>query len=165
MTVTYTVSIDVPDLDEGANAATYELLVLIREFDERAGWLKWGLQNCAEWLAWRCDVSMMTALEKVRVAHALKALAHISRAVAKGELSHSKVRALSRVTNKNNERDLIKFAVRQVSTISCCYARSITRWFTKVDPGSSAYEIPPRGGLLSVKENSVAEPAAPACLH
>ena len=26
------------------NAATYELLVLIREFDERAGWL-----------AWRCD--------------------------------------------------------------------------------------------------------------
>jgi hypothetical protein len=30
------------------NAATYELLVLIREFDERAGWLKWGLKNCAE---------------------------------------------------------------------------------------------------------------------
>ena len=25
------------------NAATYELLVLIREFDERAGWLQWGL--------------------------------------------------------------------------------------------------------------------------
>ncbi len=37
------------------NAATYELLVLIREFDERAGWLQWGLKNCAEWLAWRCD--------------------------------------------------------------------------------------------------------------
>ena len=32
------------------NAETYELLVLIREFDERAGWLKWGLGNCAEWL-------------------------------------------------------------------------------------------------------------------
>ena len=42
------------------NAATYELLVLVREFDERAGWLKWGLQNCAEWLAWRCERSMMT---------------------------------------------------------------------------------------------------------
>jgi hypothetical protein len=37
------------------DAATYELLVLIREFDERLGWLKWGLKNCAEWLAWRCD--------------------------------------------------------------------------------------------------------------
>ncbi len=56
------------------NAATYELLALIREFDERAGWLKWGLSSCAEWLAWRCDLSMTTALEKVRVAHALKTL-------------------------------------------------------------------------------------------
>jgi len=35
------------------NAATYELLVLVRQFDERAGWLLWGLGNCAEWLHWR----------------------------------------------------------------------------------------------------------------
>ena len=40
------------------NAATYELLVLVRPFDERAGWLQWGLGNCAEWLHWRCDLSM-----------------------------------------------------------------------------------------------------------
>jgi len=79
------------------NAATYELLVLIREFDERAGWLKCGLGNCAEWLAWRCDFSMTTALEKVRVAHALKTLPGISGAFASGELSYSKVRALTRV--------------------------------------------------------------------
>ena len=31
------------------NAATYELLILVRQFDERAGWLQWGLGNCAEW--------------------------------------------------------------------------------------------------------------------
>ena len=43
------------------NAETYELLVLIREFDERAGWLKWGLGNCAEWLHYRCDFSMNAA--------------------------------------------------------------------------------------------------------
>ena len=36
------------------NAETYELLVLIRQFDERAGWLKWGLGNCAQWLHYRC---------------------------------------------------------------------------------------------------------------
>ena len=29
------------------NAETYELLVLVRQFDERAGWLQWGLQGCA----------------------------------------------------------------------------------------------------------------------
>ena len=43
------------------NAATFELLTMIREFDERTGWLQWGLANCAEWLAWRCDLSMTTA--------------------------------------------------------------------------------------------------------
>ena len=56
------------------NSATYELLVMIREFDERAGWIQWGLDNCTEWLAWRCDLSMTTAREKVRVAHALEAV-------------------------------------------------------------------------------------------
>ncbi len=30
------------NLSARINASTYELLVLIREFDERAGWLKWG---------------------------------------------------------------------------------------------------------------------------
>jgi len=49
------------------NAASYELLVLVRRFDERAGWLKWGFTNCAEWLHWRCDLSVGAAREKVRV--------------------------------------------------------------------------------------------------
>ena len=65
---------DILNLCIGINAATSELLVLIREFDERVGWLKWGLENCAEWLTWRCDLSLATAREKVRVAHALKLL-------------------------------------------------------------------------------------------
>jgi hypothetical protein len=97
------------------NAATYELLVLIREFDERAGWLKWGLKNCAEWLAWRCDISMTTALEKVRVAHALKTLPGISSAFASGELSYSKVRALTRVASRDNEDELLVFALRSTA--------------------------------------------------
>jgi Domain of unknown function (DUF222)/HNH endonuclease len=94
------------------NAATCELLVLIREFDERGGWLKWGMKNCAEWLAWRCDLSMTTALEKVRVAHALKALPAVSRGFSTGELSYSKVRALSRVADRQNEHELLAFALR-----------------------------------------------------
>jgi len=32
-------------LSSRINAETYELLVLLRQFDERAGWLKWGLGN------------------------------------------------------------------------------------------------------------------------
>lgn len=97
------------------NAATYELLVLVREFDERAGWVKWGLKNCAEWLAWRCDLSMATAMEKVRAAHALKMLPLISDAFSSGELSYSKVRALTRVANRNNEGELLNFALRHTT--------------------------------------------------
>ena len=51
------------------NVATYELLVMVREFDERAGYLKWHQKNTVEWLAWRIDISMSAAREKVRVAH------------------------------------------------------------------------------------------------
>ena len=43
------------DLSARINAATYELLVLIREFEDRAGYLKWGLKDAAEWLSYRCD--------------------------------------------------------------------------------------------------------------
>ena len=97
------------------NSATYELLVMIREFDERAGWLQWGLDNCAEWLAWRCDLSMTTAREKVRVAHALKQLPLISQAFSSGELSYAKVRAMTRVTNRDNEQQQLEFALRHTA--------------------------------------------------
>lgn len=94
---------EIVSLSARINAATYELLVLIRQFDERAGWLKWGLSSCAEWLHWRCDLSMSAAREKVRVAHALKTLSEVSAAFATGSLSYSKVRALTRVARADNE--------------------------------------------------------------
>ena len=94
------------------NAETYELLVLIRQFDERAGWLKWGLGNCAEWLHYRCDYSMNASREKVRVAHAMKTLPKITAAFSSGRLSYSKVRAMTRVVGTHNEEELLSFALR-----------------------------------------------------
>ncbi len=98
------------------NAATYELLLLVRQFDERAGFLRWGLGNCAEWLAWRCDLSLITAKEKVRVAHAIKTLPAISVAFSEGELSYTKVRELTRVATRDNEQALLDFALRTTAT-------------------------------------------------
>ena len=94
------------------NAASYELLLLVRRFDERAGWLKWGFTNCADWLHWRCDLSLSAAREKVRVAHALKTLPVIAAAFASGELSYSKVRALTRVARPDDEEALLIFALK-----------------------------------------------------
>jgi len=100
------------DLSTRINVATFELLVLIRQFDERAGWLKWGFDHCADWLHWRCDLSVGAAREKVRVAHALKTLPAVSGAFRDGELSYSKVRALVRVANRDNEETLVDFALK-----------------------------------------------------
>jgi len=111
-----------PDIDEldrsivklaaRINAANYELLVLVRRFDERGGWLKWGFPNCSEWLHWRCDLSLSAARERVRVAHALKTLPAIASAFPHGELSYSKVRALTRVARTDNEEALKTFALK-----------------------------------------------------
>jgi len=116
-------SVSIDELDRGIvnlaariNAATYELLVLVRQFDERAGWLKWGLANCAEWLHWRCDLSMSAAREKVRVAHALKTLPLITAAFSNGELSYSKVRPLTRVARPDNEESLLSFALKTTAS-------------------------------------------------
>jgi len=98
------------DLSARMDAACFEQLVLIRQFDERGGWLKWAFPNCTEWLAWRCDLGLSAAREKVRVSHALMTLPAISSAFAEGRLSYTKVRALTRVANPRNEIELITFA-------------------------------------------------------
>jgi hypothetical protein len=92
------------------HAATYRLLVLIREFDENTYWGLPGMCSCAHWLNMQCGIGMNAAREKVRVAHALKELPGISEAFRKGELSYSKVRAMTRVANEHNEEYLLMIA-------------------------------------------------------
>jgi hypothetical protein len=91
------------------SATEYQLLVLIREFDERYGW-RGGFRSCAHWLNWRIGLAMGAAREKVRVARALGELPRIAAAMEKGELSYSKVRALTRVATGETEERLLAFA-------------------------------------------------------
>ena len=93
------------------NAETYRMLVLVREFDERLGWQKWGLPSCAEWLAWRCGVSLSAAREKVRTAHALREMPAVAAAFEDGRLSYTKVRALTRVVEYGGEETLLAYAL------------------------------------------------------
>ena len=93
------------------NADSYRMLVLVREFDDRFGWKKWACKSCAEWLAWRASITLATAREKVRSAHALRALPAISAAFADGRLSYSKVKALTRVAHLHDEELLLKHAL------------------------------------------------------
>ena len=98
------------------NVAQYRLLLLIREFDDRFGWAKWSFRSCAEWLAWRCGITLSAAREKVRTAQALRGLPQISGAFADGLLSYSKVRALTRAADRHNEDLLLAYALSATAT-------------------------------------------------
>jgi hypothetical protein len=91
-------------------AATCRWLLLIAEFDARGGWAEWGVTSCAHWLSWRCGVGLDAAREHTRVARALGALPLLRESFASGELSYSKVRALTRVATDRTEVELLELA-------------------------------------------------------
>jgi hypothetical protein len=93
------------------NAAQYRWLTLIAEFERRQGWADGSLCSCAHWLNYQCGLNLGAAREKVRVAHALKGLPKIAASMQRGELSYSKVRALTRVATALTEDSLLMFAL------------------------------------------------------
>src|ERR1700688_1176985 len=93
------------------NAATYRWLTLIAEFDRRKGWVDGSLHSCAHWLNFKVGLNLGAAREKVRVAHALPGLPKIASAMGRGELSYSKVRALTRVACPATEEALLMIAL------------------------------------------------------
>ena len=105
-----TLECEITELMGHLNAANYRFLTLIREFDAVAPWGNWGLSGCAQWLTWRCGIGKNAAREKVRVAHALAEPPRISEQFARGALSYSNVRAMTRVTTPENEDYLLMIA-------------------------------------------------------
>ena len=110
------------------NAANHRWLKLIAEFDRRQGWADWATQSCAHWLNWKCGIDLGAAREKVRVAHALADLPKISEAMQQGQLSYSKVRALTRVADATTEDYLLQIALHgtagHVEKLVRCYRRA-----------------------------------------
>ena len=100
----------IAELSARIDAATYDLLCHLHEFDRRYGWEGW--RSCAHWLNWRTGLDLGAAREKLRVATALADLNHVSAAMARGQLSYSKVRALTRVASPATEARLLAVALR-----------------------------------------------------
>ena len=92
-------------------AATCRFLILIAEYDRRGGWGTWECTSAAQWLGWKCGMSRRTAQEHVRVARALEELPVMTAAFAAGQLSYSKVRAMTRVATPKSESDLVAVAL------------------------------------------------------
>ncbi len=119
---------EIARLSAHIHAATYQLLVLIREFDAREGWAN-GFRSCADWLSWRTGVAPGAAREKVRVARALAELPLISEKMREGSLSFSKARAITRVATPENEADLADLA----DHTTAAHIEKIVRAWRRVD--------------------------------
>src|SRR5467141_2318219 len=118
----------IAELSAHLEAATARLLDLIREFDARGGW-NTGFRSCADWLSWRVGLELGAARERVRVARALATLPRLAQALARGKLSYSKVRALTRVAAPDTEERLL--AVGMAGTAH--HVERIVRGWRRVD--------------------------------
>jgi 5-methylcytosine-specific restriction endonuclease McrA len=125
----------IAELSAHLEAATARLLALIREFDARGGW-NTGFRSCAAWLTWRVGLAPGAAREHVRVARALGTLPALSEALARGELSYAKVRALTRVATPETEARLL--AVGRAGTAH--HVERIVRGWRRVDRLAEARE-------------------------
>jgi hypothetical protein len=121
------------------DAATARLLDLIREFDARGGWNS-GFRSCAAWLSWRVGLDLGAARERVRVARALGTLPLLAQALARGELSYAKVRALTRVATPETEARLL--GVGRAGTAA--HVERIVRGWRCVDRRAEARETAQR---------------------
>src|SRR5213593_2632770 len=119
---------EIAELSAHLEAATARLLDLIREFDAREGW-NTGFRSCAAWLSWWVGLDLGAARERVRVARALGTLPQLAQALARGELSYAKVRALTRVATPETEERLL--AVGRAGTAD--HVERIVRGWRRVD--------------------------------
>src|SRR5438094_1106853 len=136
---------EIAELSAHLDAATARLLDLIREFDARAGW-NTGFRSCAEWLSWRVGLDLGAARERVRVAHALGALPLMAQALARGELSYAKVRALTRVATPETEERLL--VVGRQGTAA--HVERIVRGWRQVDRHAEAREAARRHAVRAL---------------
>src|SRR6185369_8627599 len=81
------------------------------------------------WLNWRTGLEFGAAREKVRVARALATLPAIAGAMERGELSFSKVRALTRVATSATEEELLIFA----KAGTAAHVQTLVRSWRRVD--------------------------------
>src|SRR5206468_13027594 len=93
-------------------------------------------RSCAAWLSWRVGLDLGAARERVRVARALGSLPLLAEALARGQVSYAKVRALTRVATPETEGRLL--AVGRAGTAA--RVERIVRGWRRVDRHAEARE-------------------------
>lgn len=101
---------EIVDLVAHLSSATFDLLGLIGELDDRGAYLLSGALSCAAWLADRCDIERVTAHNQVRVARAMRAYPELDAAMACGDVSYAKARMLTPHLTAEHAPELVHLA-------------------------------------------------------
>jgi len=135
------------------HASMQPFLALVARFVDRRGWTRGGHRTPAHWLSYLTSFELGTCREYVRVARALEELPETAASMARGALSYSKVRAITRVARPETEADLLPLA--QGTTVAVL-ERVVRAWKTtdrlteaeqeRVRRESRTFSIFPDGG-------------------
>lgn len=105
------ISLQVKRLTQALDRGTCKLIRLLPTFDRHQGWAEDGQRSCVAWLNTYCGMSLSAAHDRCRVAYALEKLPIITQLFMLGELSWSKVRAITRIATPENETELASQAL------------------------------------------------------
>ena len=144
------------------DVATHRFLTQLRAFDRVNGWERSGALSSAHWLAWRVGMDLGAAREKLRVARRLGELPAIDAALERGEVSYSKVRAMTRVATADSEGALLAAA-------RCSTAAELERTCRLERTGSAGADVearryatdrPTGDGMVSIQLRLLPDEAA-----
>jgi hypothetical protein len=91
------------------NAAQARFLALLAELDRRDAWAEWGVRSCAHWLNWKCGLNLAAAM-------------------AAGQLSYAKVRAMTRAADESTEEYFLQIALHGTAN----HVERLARGFRRV---------------------------------
>jgi len=97
-------------------------------FADSAEWVLAGSPTPAHWLAAVADVETATAREWVRIGRQLRTLPETADAFEAGDISYSKVRALTRIATPENEAELLQIAF---DTPASHLSRALAAWINR----------------------------------
>lgn len=116
---------EVVALAKRLSVGTYDLLVLIGEFDVRGGWAESGALSCVSWLVDSCGTDAGTARRQVNVARAMRRFPELDEAMANGDVPYSRARVIVGQLSEDNVADLVEIAC---TTPSGRLGRAVAAW-------------------------------------
>ncbi len=105
-----------------------EIVHVAAEFADSDEWIAAGSPTAAHWIAQAADIEVSTAREWIRVGRSLRSLPASAGAFARGVVSYSKVRTLTRFATSDNEDELLALAER---TPAGHLGRAIAAWLER----------------------------------